>query len=379
MFVLAIQMLMGNRVKYLILISVLAFSTLLMTQQVGIFWGVMRWTTTKMRNTQVPIWVVDPTVVQINQVKELRDTDLARVRSVPGVAWALPLHLSPLKAKLYNGQFIIVDFVGIDSATLFGVPSHLLKGKLENLWKADAIIIDDEVVEQFEKTDSKPLDIGDVIDINDHELKIVGIVEGERSIFGYPTVYTTYDRAVEVAPPVRRSLSYILVQPLPNIPIKKVVENIEKETGLRAYTEDNFFWSTIKWYMENTGIPISFGTATVLGFIVGIAVAGQTFYSFVHENIGNLAALRAMGASSTLLQQMIMLQAALAGVIGYGIGLGLAAIFGFSILRFKKLPFVLPWPIPVIVFILIIVICLFAAYLGIRKVRNIDPAEVFRA
>lgn len=379
MFLLAIQMLMGDRVKYLILISALAFSTLLMTQQAGIFWGVMRWTTTKMRNTQVPIWVVDPTVVQINQVKELRDTDLARVRSVPGVSWALPFHLSPLKAKVYDGQFIIVDFIGVDSATLFGVPSPLLKGKLDDLWKADAIIIDDEVIEQFQKAGSKTLGIGDVIDINDHELKIVGIVEGERSIFGHPTVYTTYDRAVEVAPPVRRNLSYILVQPMPTIPLKQVVKNIEKETGLRAYTEENFFWSTVKWYMENTGIPISFGTATILGFIVGIAVAGQTFYSFVHENIGNLAALRAMGASSTLLQQMIMLQAAVAGCIGYGIGLGLAAIFGFAILGYKKLPFVLPWPIPAIVFILIIIICLFAAYLGIRKVRKIDPVEVFRA
>ncbi len=378
MFVVAIQMLMGDRVKYLILISALAFSTLLMTQQSAIFWGLMKWTTTKMRNTKAPIWVVDPGVLQVNQMQELRDTDLARVKSVSGVEWALPLYVSFLKAKLYSGDFLIIDLIGVDSATLLGVPPQLVKGKLEDLWKADAVIVDEEVVEQFSSHDHGALDIGDVLDINDHELKIVGIVAGERSIFGQPAIYTTYDRAIEIAPPVRRTLGYILVQPMPNIPIEEVVKNIEKETGLRAYTEDNFFWQTIKWYVVNTGIPISFGAAILLGFIVGLAVAGQTFYSFIHENIGNLAALRAMGASMDLLKRMILMQAAVAGFIGYGIGLGMAAIFGFSILHLKKLPFALPWTISVGVFIFIILICLFSAYLGIRQVRKIDPAEVFR-
>ena len=37
--------------------------------------------------------------------------------------------------------------------------------------------------------------------------------------------------------------------------------------------------------MEKTGIPINFGITVVLGFIVGTAIAGQTFYLFTVENL----------------------------------------------------------------------------------------------
>lgn len=378
MFQIAMQMLMGERVKYFILISALSFSTLLMTQQAGVLWGVMKWTTTKMRNTKVPIWVVDPNVIQINNIKTLRDTDLARVRSVDGVAWALPLYFTTLQAKLYNGDFIYVDLVGVDTATLLGVPPHIVDGKLENLWAPDGVIVDMAVVRSLSENLTTPLGMGDQIDINDREMRIVGTVRGEETIFGNPAIYTTYDRATQIAPPTRKTLSYILVNPSPGVDINKLSEKIKEETGLLAYTEENLFWHTIRWYIKNTGIPTSFATTILLGFIVGIAVSGQTFYSFVFENIGNFAALKAMGASNKVLKRMILIQAGLVGCIGYGIGLGVAALFGFSTLSSQSLPFALPWTIPVITFILILSICLFAAYLGIRKIRSIDPAEVFR-
>lgn len=377
MFLVAIQMLMGDRVKYLILISALAFSTLLMTQQTGVFWGVMRGTTAKMRNTQAPIWIVNSNVVQVNDVTNMKDTDLDRVRSVEGVKWAYPLYFSELKAKLYNGDFITVELVGIDSATLFGLP--LIKsGKLEDLWKADGVMIDEAVIRQFMGSLKRPLRIGDVMDINDHEVRVVGIVKGEERIFGSPAIYTIYSRAIEIAPPVRKNLSYILVQLDADKSINEVAKDIEKQTGLKAYTEEQFFWSTVKWYFINTGIPVSFGTTVLLGFIVGIAVAGQTFYSFIHENIGNFGALKAMGANHHLLTQMIFIQAFIAGLIGYGIGLGMAALFGFFTLSSPRLPFAMPWQIPFIILTLIMIICLFAAFLGIRKIGKIDPAEVFR-
>lgn len=378
MLLVAIQMLMGEKVKYLILICALAFSTVLMTQQAGVFWGVMRWTTTKMRNTKVPIWVVDPSVVQVNDVKALRDTDLERVGSVLGVEWALPLYYSPIKAKLYNGTFMNVDLFGVDETSLLGIPPKIVKGSLKDLWKPSSVILDQEVVDRLSEKLPKPIDVGDVIDINDHEMKIVGIVEGESTLFGSPAVYSTYFTAIEIAPPVRKNLGYILVRPRPGVSVDELSKKIEKETGLRAYTDENLFWSTIWWHVKNTGIPSSFITTIALGFIVGIAVSGQTFYSFVYENLGNFGALKAMGASNALLQRMLLVQATLAGFIGYGIGLGVTAIFGFATLTSQSLPFAMPWPIPVMTFFFIIIICLFTAYLGIRKIRKIDPAEVFR-
>lgn len=379
MYFIAIKMLIGDKAKYLMLISALTFASLLMTQQSAIFTGLMRWTTATLRNTNIPIWVVDPNVEQVNEVKPMRDTDLARVRSVSGVAWALPFYFSLQQARLYNGKFKSIQLLGVDSSTLIGLPSRMLQGRAEDLWNSDAVIIDEIGLKKLNKDSSTPLGMGSTFDINDHEVRIVGICKAEQSFFGYPFVYTTYDHAIEFVPKTRRNLSYILVNPLPGIDHQELVQRIQKETGLRAYTHDDFFWSTIWWFVRNTGIPISFGTTILLGFIVGVAVSGQTFYTFILENLGNLGALKAMGASDKVLRRMLLLQAGLVGFIGYGIGIGLASIFGFMALRSAQPPFYLPIQIPLLTFCTVLCICGFSAFLGIRKVSKLEAAEVFRA
>ncbi|PJD95164.1 MAG: ABC transporter permease [Parachlamydia sp.] len=374
----AVDMLLGDKIKYLILISAIAFSTLLITQQTAIFWGVMRWTTTMLRNTNVPIWVVDSHVVQITDINPMKDTELARVRSISGVKWASPFYYNLLQAKVANGNFTMVQLMGADSFTLLGIPPEIQEGQLENLWKKDAVFLDKTGIKKLGVGLKNPLKVGDSFDLNDHEVRIAGIVNAEQSFFGYPFVYTTFDRAVELAPSVRRNLSFILVEAEPDVNYKELAIKIQDETGLRAFTKDEFFWATIKWFFFNTGIPVSFGSTIVLGFFVGIAVTGQTFYSFIHENIGNLGALKAMGADNSILYRMLVVQATIAGLIGYGIGIGMTAMLGLLTYYSEKIPFYLTWQIPLITLAMIIIICLFSVYLGFRKISQIDPAEVFR-
>jgi ABC-type antimicrobial peptide transport system permease subunit len=83
--------------------------------------------------------------------------------------------------------------------------------------------------------------------------------------------------------------------------------------------------------MDNTGIPLNFGISVLLGFIVGAAIAGQTFYNFIQENLKYYAALKAMGLKNAVLARMVMLQAMVVGLIGYGNGVGLTAIFGMQV------------------------------------------------
>jgi putative ABC transport system permease protein len=360
------------------LVSALAFASLLVTQQSSVFIGLMRWTTALLQNTQVPIWVMDPNVEQANEVKRMRDTDLLRVRSVSGVAWAVPFYWSIQQARLADGRFKSIQLIGLDNSSLIGAPPILLKGKLTDLYQSNAVILDKVGVEKLSEGREKSLDVGDIFEINDREARIVGICEVARSFFGYPFVYTTYDRAIQFAPKTRKNLSFVLVQPKEGVSKERLAQQITQQTGLKALTHDDFFWKTIWWFVRNTGIPISFGTTVLLGFIVGIAVAGQTFYSFILENLTSLGALKAMGASNFLLCRMLLLQAFVVGFIGYGIGIGLAAAFGFGTIKNGQPPFYMPYHIPLITFGIIIFICFLAALIGIRRISRLEAAEVFR-
>src|SRR5688572_4097062 len=134
MYEIAIKMLFGDRAKYIMLVSAIAFASLLMTQQISVFAGLMLWTTATIRNTDVPIWVMDPKVQQVNEVKPMRDTDAQRVRSVKGVAWAVPFFFTIQQARLLDGRFRSIQLIGLDSSTLIGAPKTLIKGNLSDLW-----------------------------------------------------------------------------------------------------------------------------------------------------------------------------------------------------------------------------------------------------
>jgi hypothetical protein len=97
---------------------------------------------------------------------------------------------------------------------------------------------------------------------------------------------------------------------------------------MKALTSAGFKKLTLDFIMLNTGIPINFQISMFLGFLVGAVIAGQMFYNFTHDNLRHFGALKAMGAGNALLLRMILLQALLVACIGYGLGVGLAALFG---------------------------------------------------
>src|SRR5205823_4941605 len=109
----------------------------------------------------------------------------------------------------------------------------------------------------------------------------------------FPILYCTYSQAIQFVPQERKTLTFILAKADETMPAETVCRNITEQTGLRAETNDQFFWTTIDYYMKRTGIPINFGITVMLGFVVGCAIAGQTFYLFTIENIRQFGCLKA--------------------------------------------------------------------------------------
>ncbi len=394
----AMRMLMGDRAKYLGIIMGIAFAALLITQQASIFVGLMTRTFGFVSDTALPdLWVMDPKVQFIDDVKPLQDTALYRVRSVEGVEWAMPLYKGLLKARLQNGQFQSCNVIGLDDATLVGGPPEMVEGTLHALRQAEGVIVDEvgatsRLAKFPEGPDGKiipgakpiPLKVGDTLELNDRRAVVVGICRVRRTFQSQPVIYTTYSRAVQFAPRERKLLSFVLVKAEPGMNLDVLARRIENETAagdrkrLVALTADEFSWKTVQYFMKYTGIPINFGIAVALGFLVGTAIAGQTFYQFTLDNLRHFGALKAMGTSNGRLLRMILTQSALVGMIGYGLGVGAAATFGLLVggrteLAFRLLPQTL-----VITAVAIVLICMLASVMSLWKVVRLEPAIVFK-
>ena len=351
----AIKMLVGDRAKYLGIIMGLTFASLLITQQAAIFVGLMGRTYGAISDIGLPdIWVMDSKVQFIDDIKPLQDTVLFRVRGVEGVKWAVPLYKGLLKARLDNGTFQTCNVVGLDDTTLVGGPAEMVVGNLSDLRRADSVIVDDvgaatKLAHIAPDGKLVPLRMGDTLELNDHRATVVGLCRVSRTFQSQPVVYTTYGRATLFAPRERKMLSFVLAKVRPGLNPLEVCSRIQQqsrgsrgESGLAAFTQQGFINKTWWYFFANTGIPINFAISVALGFVVGTAIAGQTFYSFTLENLKQFGALKAMGTPNGTLLRMILLQAMIVGIIGYGLGMGLACASGWGA-RNSELAFVLPW------------------------------------
>jgi putative ABC transport system permease protein len=374
----ALNMLMRDRPKYFGILVGLTFSSLLMTQQAAIFVGLMRRTHGFITDTPFPqLWVMDPHAAYVDDVKPLTDNALFKVRGVEGVAWAVPLYRGTLRASLPDGRLQSVTVVGIDDATLIGGPVAMVEGKLSDLRLKDAVILDLSEVKRKLIIDGRLLGIGDEMEINDRRAIVVGTARNSQTFRSQPTIYTTYSRALSYAPTERKQLSFVLAGAVPGESPELVAKRIEQRLGLKALTPNQFKKMTYDYYMRHTGIPINFGTAVVLGLLVGIAISGQMFYQFTIDNLRYFGTMRALGAPRRAITAMILLQAVMVGIIGYGMGVGLAAVTGLA-LRRTNLTFVLPWELLLTVGVVVLMICCACAVFSVRKVFKQGSEQVFR-
>ncbi len=371
------KMLVGNRVKYLGIVFGVVFAAVLIAQQASIFCGLMSLTVSQIRDVEGPgIWVMNPNVQYVDDIKPMADTELFRVKSVPGVAWAVPFYKGLGRARLPEGSYEQMIILGLDDATFVGAPGGIVLGSVADLRKPDSVIMDDAGYRRI--WPGEPFRLGRTFEMNDRRAVVVGITKASRTFQSFPIIYTRYSQAVAFAPRERKVLSFVLADAQPGASPDEVCRRIRERTGLQAYTRDEFIWKTIYYYLEKSGIPLNFGITVLLGFFVGTAIAGQTFYLFTVENIRQYGALKAMGTSNWTILLMVLGQGLQVGVVGFGLGVGLAAIFGWFVKGATRLAFFMPWQVLALTAVAVFVIVLVASLLSIRKVLVVEPAIVFR-
>lgn len=326
---------------------------------------------------------MDPSVQYIDDIKPLKDTSLYRVRSVDGVQWAVPLYKGTIQARLHNGTFQTCVLIGIDDATLIGGPPILLEGRLENLRMADGVIVNKVGAEGKLAVHTQdggviPLRVGDRMELNDNRAYVVGISQVSRTFQSQPVIYTTYSRATLFVPSQRKLLSFIIAHSKPGVDPEEVCRRITMETGFIAYTPQQLKRLTLLYYIKYTGIFVNFGLAILLGFIIGTAIAGQTLYNFTVDNLPYFAIFKAMGADNTMLVKLILLQALFVSVIGWGIGMGCASLFGY-VTHGTELSFSLPLSLYLLSGASILCISLLSAFICMRRIITLDPAIVFKS
>ena len=391
----AVKMLLGDRAKYAGLLFGISFTSFLVTFATSYLCGFLtRGFALVSENPSANVWVMDPAVQSTELTINIPDSALSRVRSVDGVSFAEPLALATVDARFPNGQFQSFQLIGVDNATLLGLPSLRSGVAASVLRTPDAAVVAsggtsgklqtpalaaDQWTSGRQRLDAptRELMAGDELLVNDHRVIVRGRATALPRYPPQPLLYTTLSNAVRLLPPERHLVTFVLAKAAPGVSPRELALRIEAQTGLKARDSEEFKADTVDWLLTNSEDVGDMASMVSIAMLVGFGFTGVLLYMFTTDNLRQYAVLKAMGAGSRLLLGMIFMQAGLCAVLGTGLGLGLCAIVGQAAITEFNYPFRMMWFTPVFGTLMVVVVSIVAAAISARPVLKLEPGVVF--
>ena len=153
-------------------------------------------------------------------------------------------------------------------------------------------------------------------------------------LFGMPTLYTTFSRATQYIPSPRFTISYRPRRAGEPRGDPATSRRRSRGSATSRVTEQEFVDEIADFYMYHTGLGTNILLMTVISFIVGLSISGQTFYSFIARE--PRAVRRAQGdrRQGPRARRDDPVPGRLTALAGYGLGVGLcAALIALAKLR----------------------------------------------
>jgi len=373
--ILAYKLLVNDKGKYTALLVGTTFSVFLIVQMTSSFAGILTKASATVINIGASMWVMDPAASNtVFGSIPMPDYVLDAVRSINGVKYAVPLSVSAALLKLHDGTYQAVTVLGLDDTSLVGRP-QLLQGNINDIFAENGFIAVKD--EEFPKLGNPA--IGTEFELNNHRGVIVGIAKvATGTLYGTPTLYTTYYRAIQYIPSYAFTISYILVEPKTRSDIPYIKQEIAR-LGYLAETNQEFQNGISDYLKYKTSIGTNTLLMTVISFLVGLSICGQTFYTFILENLEHFGALKAMGAKGRELVCVILFQAGFTALVGYGLGIGLSTVLITAAkLRLPEYSSRVTFTNLGLAFVMVLIIASISGYAGVRRVLKIEPFEIFR-
>jgi len=369
---LAFRNLFHDRLRLIATVIGIVFSIVLVTVQMGLYVSFERMVTVMIDHAGADLWIVPRGTKCFEDPSLLDERERFRALSVAGVASATPLVIGFAQWRTPSGGTTPIFIIGTDTRGGGLKPWNVVEGDAAALAVPGAVAIDRSYFDRLETTR-----LGDHAEIGDQKVQVQAITNGIRSFTTTPYVFASLDRARAYTGTAATKASYFLVNVAPGADTIQVRERMRAlMPDTEVLTPDEFRRRSANFWLFGTGAGAALFAGALLGLIVGTVIVAQTLYSSTKDHLNEFATLRAIGSAGSYIHKVIILQALMSAVIGFGI----AAAIGLAVVRTTAdtaLPVVVTPTMLAILLLLTVVMCVLSAISAIVKVMRIDPAMVF--
>ncbi|HEX7112755.1 MAG TPA: ABC transporter permease [Mizugakiibacter sp.] len=369
---LAWRNLVHERARFAVTLVGIVFAVVLMGAQLGLLVGFASTASTLVDHADADLWITPEGTSNVDIAGRLPLARMYEARSVPGVARVDPYMVQFAFWKKPDGGTESVIVVGFDLASQRGAPWALTDGTLADLQRDDGVIVDHLYWDKLGITH-----LGQLVEINNLRVRVVGATSGIRTFTQSPHVFTTHARAQRLTLFPGYQTTYLLVKLAPGADCDAVRRALAARLPhVEVWTREAFARQTQRYWLITTGAGSALLLAAALGLLVGIVVVGQTLYASTVDRLAEYATLVALGAPTRYLNRVIVKQAAISAALGFVPGLAVTATM-VLLSRYGNTPMLLPGWLVLVLATLTLGMCLLGSLVSIRRVTRIDPTVVF--
>jgi putative ABC transport system permease protein len=370
---LARRNLLHDRLRFVITVSGVAFAVTLVLVQVGLFMGLLGKATVTIENASADLWVTSRETPNVDFAHTFPETNVLRVRGVPGVERADNLIVQFMNIQLPNGAEEGSLVYALEDFTAWNLPWKVNEGDVRDLKRGLYLMMDRSAERRY-----GPFEVGDYREMLGRRFKIIGTTSDAASFTTAPILFMDYKTAQEQLQTLQGKTQYVLVRLAPGASAAAVKAEIARRLPYNdVYLRDEWARRSRSYWVVSTGLGMNMGITVFLGILVGIVVVAQTLYTSAVEHVKEFGTVKAIGGSNLDIYRILGEQAVIAAVVGFVLGGAISMAVRPLMARLYLNVLVSP-AFAATVFAGTILMCLGAAMLSFRRVATIDPALVFR-
>ncbi len=370
---LARKNLFHDRLRFVITVAGVAFAVTLVFLQVGLFMGLLAKATVTIENATADIWVTSKQTPNVDFAHTFPETNVLRVRGVPGVERADNLVIQFMNIQLPSGAEEGCLVYALDDFGSWNLPWNSQGADLSDLKRGHFILMDRSAELRFGS-----FEVGQYREILGRRFKIVGTTTGAASFTTAPIVFMNFGNAQELLQTLQGKTHYVLVKVAPGADPGAVRAEIARRLPYNdVYTRSEWARRSRSYWIVSTGLGMNMGVTVFLGILVGIVIVAQTLYTSAVEHIKEFGTVKAIGGSNLDIYRILGEQAVIAAVIGFALGAALSYAARPAMASIHLNVLISP-AFTAAVFVGTLLMCLGAALFSFRRVAGIDPALVFR-
>jgi putative ABC transport system permease protein len=366
-----------ERQRFLPAVLAVGFSALLITLQGGLLLGLLTLMSTPVDHASADVWVGHPEVLSVDLGRPIPEAWQARLAIQPEIRRVDPCvqgFAFWLRPRDNGVETCMVIGARLDADSLGAVRELKerpgLRGRLA---QPRAVAVDESELERLGLAPHRP---GQTASINGHQVRVVGLVRGLKSLGG-AYVFCSVETARLLLRETPDQTTYLLGRCARPGHAGRVVRRLRRYRNMSAFTAAAFSARSRLHWLFKTKAGLALGFAAVLGLLVGAVVTAQTLYAATAASLREYAVLQAQGIPRWRIKGAVVMQSFWVGAAGIGLALPLSWLLA-GVANWAGTRVLLePWLVGGAA-ALTLAMALLSGLAALRSLRLLEPAQLLR-